>query len=122
MSLGDSYKRSSDLQIQYGVRLDANHFNASPLFNPDVLAVFGRRNDETPNRLYVSPRIGFSWTYGAATQIAAFEGAARAPRDHRGRRDAGRVPAEPPGDGGWQSCAAEWACSRTCRSRRRSGR
>ena len=80
ISLGDSYKRSSGLQIQYGVRLDGNHFSASPLFNPDVLAAFGRRNDETPNRLYVSPRIGFSWTYGAATQIAAFEGAARAPR------------------------------------------
>ena len=80
ISLGDSYKRSPDLQIQYGVRLDANHFSASPLFNPDVLAAFGRRNDETPNRVYASPRVGFSWTYGAATQIAAFEGAARAPR------------------------------------------
>jgi hypothetical protein len=80
VSLGDSYKRSADLQIQYGVRLDANRFSASPLFNPDVQAAFGRRNDETPNRVYVSPRIGFSWTYGAAPQIAAFEGAARAPR------------------------------------------
>jgi hypothetical protein len=80
ISLGDSYKRSPDLQIQYGVRVDANRFSTSPLFNPDIQAAFGRRNDETPNRVYASPRIGFSWTYGAATQIAAFEGAARAPR------------------------------------------
>ena len=34
----------------------------------------------TPNKLYVSPRIGFSWTYGTAQQIAAFEGAVRNPR------------------------------------------
>jgi hypothetical protein len=80
LSLGDSYKWSPDLQIQYGVRLDANRFSTSPLFNPDIQAAFGRRNDETPNRVYASPRIGFSWTYGEATQIAAFEGAARAPR------------------------------------------
>ena len=79
-SLGDSYRRTTDLQIQYGVRIDANRFSASPLPNPAVQAAFGRSNDETPNRIYASPRIGFSWTYGAATQIAAFEGAARAPR------------------------------------------
>ena len=80
VSLGDSYKRTPDLQIQYGVRVDANRFSAAPLLNPDIQAAFGRRNDATPNRVYASPRIGFSWTYGAATQIAAFEGAARAPR------------------------------------------
>jgi hypothetical protein len=80
LSLGDSYKKSSDLQIQYGIRLDANRFSTSPVLNPDVQRIFGVRNDETPNKLYVSPRVGFSWTYGDATQIAAFEGAARAPR------------------------------------------
>jgi hypothetical protein len=80
LSLGDSYKKSSDLQIQYGVRLDANRFSTSPAFNPVIDSVYHVRNDETPNRLYVSPRIGFSWTYGAAPQIAAFDGAARAPR------------------------------------------
>ncbi len=80
LSLGDSWKRSANLQIQYGMRLDANRFSTSPLLNPDVESTFGRRNDETPNRVYASPRVGFSWTYGAATQIAAFEGAARVPR------------------------------------------
>ena len=80
VSLGDSWKRTPNLQIQYGMRLDANRFSTSPLLNPNVESTFGRRNDETPNRLYASPRVGFSWTYGAATQIAAFEGAARIPR------------------------------------------
>jgi hypothetical protein len=80
ISLGDSYKRSSDLQFQYGVRLDGNHFSATPNFNPDVQRLYGVRNDFAPNRLYVSPRLGFSWTYGEAPQIAAFDGAVRGPR------------------------------------------
>ncbi|MEP6732496.1 MAG: carboxypeptidase-like regulatory domain-containing protein [bacterium] len=80
LSLGDSYKRSSDLQFQYGVRLDGNHFSATPAENPDVEHLFGVRNDVAPNRLYVSPRLGFSWTYGEAPQVAAFDGAVRGPR------------------------------------------
>ena len=80
ISLGDSWKKSADLQFQYGVRLDGNHFSATPAFNADVQRLFGVRNDFVPNRLYVSPRLGFSWTYGEAPQIAAFDGAVRGPR------------------------------------------
>jgi hypothetical protein len=80
LSLGDSYKRTSDLQLQYGVRLDANRFATQPGFNADVDRIFGTRNDKVPNDVYVSPRLGFSWTYGTAAQIAAFDGAARGPR------------------------------------------
>jgi hypothetical protein len=80
LSLGDSYRRSSDLQIQYGLRLDGNRFAAAPLFNPELQQAFGERNDRVPSRLYVSPRIGFSWSYGTAPQIAGFDGAVRGPR------------------------------------------
>lgn len=80
MSLGDSYRFSNNLQIQYGVRVDGNHFGATPDLNPQVEQTFGVRNDEVPNRLYFSPRIGFSWTVGTAAQIAAFDGAVRGPR------------------------------------------
>jgi hypothetical protein len=80
ISLGDSWRRTNDLQIQYGVRVDANKFLDDPDLNPAVQAAFGVRNDNVPNRLYVSPRIGFSWTYGKAAQIAGFEGAFRGPR------------------------------------------
>ncbi|HKH90545.1 MAG TPA: hypothetical protein VKA54_02015, partial [Gemmatimonadaceae bacterium] len=80
IALGDSWRRTSNLQIQYGLRLDANHFNSIPTFNSNVEQVFKTRNDVTPNKLYVSPRIGFSWTYGTAAQISAFEGAVRNPR------------------------------------------
>jgi hypothetical protein len=80
VSLGDSWRKSTDLQVQYGLRIDANKFLNDPELNPAVQAAFGVRNDDVPNRVYVSPRIGFSWTYGKAAQIAGFEGAFRGPR------------------------------------------
>jgi hypothetical protein len=80
IALGDSWRRTSNLQIQYGLRLDGNRFNSVPAYNQAVQQRFGARNDVTPNRLYLSPRIGFSWTYGTAAQIGAFEGAVRNPR------------------------------------------
>ena len=62
------------------MRVDANHFSSTPTYNAAIQQLFGARNDVTPNDIYVSPRLGFSWTYGAAPQISAFEGAARIPR------------------------------------------
>ncbi|HEY4953333.1 MAG TPA: TonB-dependent receptor [Gemmatimonadaceae bacterium] len=80
LSLGDSYRRTPNLQLQYGVRLDGNRFLTDPAYNPDIDAALGVRNDVVPNKVYLSPRFGFSWTYGTAAQIAGFEGAARGPR------------------------------------------
>ena len=80
ISLGDAWRRTDNLQIQYGVRLDANRFQNTPAYNSAVDSIFGARNDELPNRVYVSPRVGFSWTIGRAAQVAGFEGAARGPR------------------------------------------
>ena len=80
IALGDSYRPTGDLQLQYGLRLDGNHFNDSPLFNANLDQVIGTRNDHVPNNIYLSPRIGFSWTYGTAAQVAAFQGAVRGPR------------------------------------------
>ena len=79
-SLGDAWRKTDNLQIQYGIRVDANAFQGDPAFNPAIDSLFGRRNDRMPNRVYVSPRAGFSWSYGQAPQIAGFEGAARGPR------------------------------------------
>ncbi|MDB4917087.1 MAG: hypothetical protein JWM95_4731, partial [Gemmatimonadetes bacterium] len=80
ISLGDSYKRSSDLQFQYGLRVDGNHFTEAPAQNANVNTLFHVDNTFVPNRLYLSPRLGFSWTYGESPQIAAFDGAVRGPR------------------------------------------
>ncbi|MFN0098348.1 MAG: carboxypeptidase regulatory-like domain-containing protein [Gemmatimonadaceae bacterium] len=80
VSLGDSWRVNPNFQLQYGVRADGNQFVDRPDFNPLVLSTFGVRNDELPNRVLVSPRMGFSWTYGDAPQIPGFEGAVRGPR------------------------------------------
>ncbi|MBL0939609.1 MAG: TonB-dependent receptor [Gemmatimonadaceae bacterium] len=80
ISLGDAWRPTNDLQVQYGVRMDANKYNMGPNSNPDVLATFGRDNAEVPNRFYVSPRVGFSWTLGEADQLALMPGMIRAPR------------------------------------------
>lgn len=80
VSIGDAYRKSNALQLQYGVRFDGNVYGESPTLNPQVQQVFGTRNDHVPNRIYVSPRVGFSWTYGTAAQVGGFEGAFRGPR------------------------------------------
>ena len=80
VSLGDSYRRTDNLQIQYGVRVDGNRFTSAPQENPEIERLFGRRNDRVPNHAYLSPRAGFSWSYGTAPQIAGFMGAVRGPR------------------------------------------
>ena len=80
VSLGDSYRVNPDLQLQYGLRIDGNRFSTTPAFNAEVERQFKVRNDYAPNRVYFSPRLGFSKTIGEAPQIAAFDGAVRGPR------------------------------------------
>lgn len=80
ISLGDSYRRTDRLQFTYGVRLDGTQYLNAPALNPELTALYGVKNDWLPNRLYVSPRFGFSWSYGTSTQIASFLGAQRGPR------------------------------------------
>jgi hypothetical protein len=80
LSLGDAYRRSADLQLQYGVRVEASRVTTLPAFNPLVESTFGRRNDRVPSPVSVSPRFGFSYTLGKAQEIASFVGAAPTPR------------------------------------------
>jgi hypothetical protein len=80
LSLGDSYRRSQDLQFQFGVRVDGSHYLNTPAYNALVESTFDRRNDHIPTPIVFSPRAGFSWTLGNAQEILAFAGAARAPR------------------------------------------
>jgi hypothetical protein len=80
VSLGDAFRVTPNVQLQYGLRVDGNRFLTEPPLNPDVERLFAVRNDRVPNGLAVSPRVGFSWTYGTAAQIAGFEGAMRGPR------------------------------------------
>jgi carboxypeptidase family protein len=78
--LGDAYRPTRRLQLTYGVRVDASHFAGDPQLNEAVDSIFHQRNDAVPRGVYVSPRLGFSWTYGTNPQIGGFQGAARGSR------------------------------------------
>jgi len=80
LSVGDYWRPLPEMQVQYGVRFDGNHFFTTPASNPAVTAAFGLPNDELPSRVYVSPRIGMQWAYGKSPQIAYAPGAARPPQ------------------------------------------
>jgi hypothetical protein len=75
--LGDSYRPVQRLQLTYGIRVDASRFQGNPALNPALDSIFGARNDAVPRGLYVSPRLGFSWTYGTNPQVGGFQGAQR---------------------------------------------
>jgi hypothetical protein len=79
-SIGDSYRRSQDFQLQYGIRVDGNHFTTLPTYNDSVFKTFGVRNDKVPTPIYLSPRIGFTRTLGTTPDIITFDGMFRAPR------------------------------------------
>lgn len=76
VALGDSYRPREALQIVYGLRLDANRFENAPARNANVEDAFGVQNDRLSNRVYLSPRVGFAWTYRTSSEVAAFNGAA----------------------------------------------
>ena len=80
VSLGDTYRVRTDLQVQYGVRVDGNRFLSPPAGNDALRATFGVDNANVPNKLYVSTRMGFSWTHGEAAQLAVANGFVRGPR------------------------------------------
>ncbi len=80
LALSDSYKASSTVQIQFGVRADANQFVNEATANPLVQQLYGTANNYQPDHIFVSPRVGFSWAYGTAPQVSGFAGAFRGPR------------------------------------------
>jgi len=80
MAIGDAWRPNADLNLTYGVRLDASRFGSGPERNPTVEQTFGLRNDRVPNPITFSPRVGFSKSFGESPQIAFAEGFQRGPR------------------------------------------
>ena len=79
-SLGDYWRPSQNLQVQYGLRADANRFLDAPATNESLLNALGVHNATVPNHVYLSPRVGLQWYYGNSPQVAYAPGAARPPR------------------------------------------
>ena len=80
LAIGDAWRPTRDIQVQYGLRLDGNRFLTAPDENVLVEQVFGQSNNNVPNGIYLSPRLGFSWLYGKAAQIPFAEGFISGPR------------------------------------------
>ncbi|HEU0052531.1 MAG TPA: hypothetical protein VFQ39_05110, partial [Longimicrobium sp.] len=58
--LGDTWRPTQRLQLSFGLRGEGSRFDDRPAFNPDVARDFGRRTDDVPTELHLSPRVGFS--------------------------------------------------------------
>lgn len=62
--LGDAWRISRAFQLTYGLRGEGTRFDGRPAYNPQVDSLFGRRTDDFPSELHLSPRFGFTWTSG----------------------------------------------------------
>jgi hypothetical protein len=60
MYLGDSWRVTPQFQVTYGLRMEGSRYPDKPEYNPEVEATFGRRTDNLPSEISVSPRAGFS--------------------------------------------------------------
>ena len=80
MSLGDAFRPSQNVQLQYGMRVDGNHFTSVPVETAELRPQFGMSNTNVPSHVYWSPRIGFSWTYGHTRRLQASDAAPPLPR------------------------------------------
>jgi hypothetical protein len=80
VSMGDAWRVNPDLNLTYGVRIDASRFGSGADYNPLVEQVYGLRNDRVPNPVTFSPRVGFNKTFGQAPQITIGDGFVRGPR------------------------------------------
>jgi len=62
--LGDSWRVKPQFQVTYGLRMEGSRYPYTPAYNPEVDSVFGRRTDNLPSEVHVSPRAGFSLFVG----------------------------------------------------------
>lgn len=61
-SVGDLWRVSRTVRVEYGARIEANAYTVTPAANPQLQSLLDVRTDVAPNRWHASPRIGFTWT------------------------------------------------------------
>ncbi|HXY18923.1 MAG TPA: carboxypeptidase regulatory-like domain-containing protein [Gemmatimonadales bacterium] len=72
---GDVWVVTRPFQLTYGLRLEGTSFGDPPAYNPAVDSAFHLRTDHLPSETHLSPRAGFTWTFGSApaTEFQAFQ-------------------------------------------------
>ena len=63
---GDVWMVTRPFQLTYGLRLEGSSFGDPPAYNPAVDSTFHLRTDRLPTEWQLSPRAGFTWTFGSA--------------------------------------------------------
>lgn len=66
--LGDAWRFTPRLQLAYGLRLEGSKYLDAPPYNPVVDSLFNRRTDQFPSETHLSPRAGFTYSYGGASE------------------------------------------------------
>ncbi len=60
--VGDEFTASKALNFQGGLRFDEAYPGTVPDYNPAVDQLFGVKTDRVPHTMFITPRLGFSWT------------------------------------------------------------
>lgn len=66
--VGDLYHASSQLTLNFGVRVDMPRFPDKPTANPEAQAAFGYSTNVVPSSTMASPRIGFNYDIGGTAK------------------------------------------------------
>jgi hypothetical protein len=72
--LGDAWRQSPAFQLVYGLRLEGSRFPQTPAYNADIETLFGRRTDQSPSELSLTPRFGFTYFTGLVSAPAPVDG------------------------------------------------
>ncbi|MDP9348910.1 MAG: carboxypeptidase-like regulatory domain-containing protein, partial [Gemmatimonadota bacterium] len=72
--LGDTWRPLEPLQVTFGTRVETSRVARLPEYNPAVESAFGRRTDEIPNEVAITPRFGFSYNLGSGQSGGQVQG------------------------------------------------
>lgn len=71
VSVGDLWRVSPALRVEYGARVEGSAFVDAPAYNPLAEQHLGVRTDLAPRHAHVSPRLGFTWARRGAGNAGA---------------------------------------------------
>ncbi len=63
---GDVWMVTRPFQLTYGLRLEGSSYGDPPAYDSAVYSAFHLRTDQLPTEWQLSPRAGFTWTFGSA--------------------------------------------------------